>query len=330
MTTSTPTAAGSRRQVLTALADPRLAPLASLAGLVVLLLVAAVVTPAFYSPTNLANVSRQAAILGVVAIGQTFVLLVRGLDLSVGAVMGLAMIVAAEVTGGRDAAVPLALAVGLGAGFAIGAINAFLVVARKVPPFVATLAMLILIEGARLAWTQGIPSGSLPPGLRVLGGARVGPLPSPLVIMVAVAVIAALVLTRTSYGRRVYAVGANDRAAAMSGIRVGAVTASAYVVSSVLAVLAGFMLSGYIGYVDRYLGRGFELDAIAAAVVGGVSLAGGRGTVGGTLAGVALITALLNLVVLLDAGVATQQVIKGVVIVGAVAVQQRALREAGQ
>lgn len=317
-----------RHTVAAALADPRLAPLASLAGLVVLLGFAALAVPAFYSGTNLANISRHGAILGVIAIGQTLVLLVRGLDLSVGAVMGLAMIVAAEVTGGRNEAVPAAVAVAITVGIVVGSANAFLIVRRQVPPFVATLVMLILIEGARLAWTQGIPSGGLPPALRVIGAARIGPFPTPLLILAVVAAVAMFVLHRTSYGRRVYAVGANDRAAAMSGISVGAITASAYLVSALLAMLGGLMLSGYIGYVDRYLGQGFELDSIAAAVVGGTSLAGGRGTVGGTLAGVALITVLLNLVVLLNAGVATQQVIKGAVIIAAVALQQWARREA--
>lgn len=312
--------AGRRRRGLPRPDPVRLAPLA---GLAVLLVLALVFTPAFYSPNNLANVARQAAILGVVAVGQTFVLLVAGLDLSVGAVIGATTVIAAEATGGRDAAIPLAIAVALLLGLTVGSLNGVLVVLRRVPPFVATLATLILITGVQLAYTRGIPSGGIPAGLRVLGVGRLGPLPVPVATLLLMAAAAAFVLRRTTYGRAVYAVGANPTAARMSGLRVGAVMGSAYVICSLGAVLAGLTLSGYIGYVDRYLGQGFDLDSIAAVVVGGTSLAGGRGGVGGTLIGVALVSVLLNVVVLLDAGLAAQLLVKGAVIVGAVALQHR-------
>jgi ribose transport system permease protein len=305
------------------LSRARLVPLTSAAGLILVLVAAAVLAPEFYSSANLANVARQASILAVIAIGQTFVLLVAGIDLSVGAVMGIAMIVAAQVTGGRNGplfgAIVLALAIGVG----IGLVNAVLVVGRRVPPFVATLAMLILLEGGRLAWTRGIPSGSIPPTLHQIGAGRVGPVPIPLLVMVLIAAAGMFVLQRTTYGRAVYATGLNPRAAAMSGLPTGMITASAYVISAVLAIVGGLLLSGYIGYVDRYLGQGFDLDSIAAAVVGGTSLAGGRGSVAGTLLGVALVAVLLNVVVLLEAGVGLQSMIKGLVIVAAVAVQTR-------
>lgn len=301
-----------------------LATYAPLTGLLLLFALGAIVTPVFYSPANLSNVARQAAILGVVAIGQTMVLLVAGIDLSVGAVMGASMVIAAVATGGRDEAIPIALLLILVIGVVIGFGNAFLVVARRVPPLVATLATLILIEGARLAWTQGVPSGSIPGGLRVLGTGRIAGVAVPVIVLVVVAVIASLVLRHTTYGRALYAAGANPRAAALSGVPVRTIVVTAYVICSLLAMLAGLMLSGYIGYVDRYLGQGFDLDSIAAALIGGAALTGGRGSVEGTIVGVTFVAVLLNLIVLLDAGIAVQLIVKGSVIVGAVALQRRA------
>lgn len=299
-----------------------LTSLAPLVGLVFVLVIAAVFAPVFFSSGNLVNIARQAAFLGIVAIGQTIVLLVAGIDLSVGAVMGVSMVVVAEVTGGRDEAIPLAIVMLLLLGIVVGSANAFLVVVRRVPPLVATLAMLILVDGARLAWTQGIPSGSIPLGLRGLGVGRVLGVPAPVITLVIVAVLAWALLGRTSYGRRVYATGANPVAAKLSGVPTGLITASAYVLCSLMAVLAGVGLSGYVGYVDRYLGQGFDLDSIAAAVVGGAALTGGKGSVGGTLVGVAFVSVLLSLLVLFNAGIAAQLVVKGSVIIAAVALQQ--------
>ena len=297
--------------------------IAPLAGLAFVLVLAGVFAPVFFSSPNLVNISRQAAILGVVAIGQTIVLLVAGIDLSVGAVMGAAMVVVAEVSGGRDEALPLVILMLLVLGVVVGLGNAFLVVVRRVPPLVATLAMLILVQGARLAYTQGIPSGSIPANLRYIGVGRVVGVPAPILVLVVVAAVMWFVLNRTGYGRRIYATGTNPVAARLSGVPTGWVTASAYVLCSISAVLAGVMLSGYVGYVDRYLGQGFDLDSIAAAVVGGATLTGGKGTVGGTLIGVAFVSVLLSLLVLLNAGVAAQLVVKGSVIIAAVALQRQ-------
>ncbi|MDQ4058759.1 MAG: ABC transporter permease [Actinomycetota bacterium] len=298
---------------------------APLLGLVAALAVAAVVTPEFYSPTNLVNVLRQAAILGIVAIGQTFVLLTAGIDLSVGGVMGMSLIIAAQVSGGDDSSLAIAVVLALAVGVVVGCINAFLVITRNVPPFVATLAMFILLEGARDAWTRGIPSGSIPNSLQVIGQRDIAFIPIPALILLIFGGLALFALRRTIYGRRLYAVGSNPRAAYLSGVRVHAYKASAYILCSVLAVVGGLVLSGYIGYVDRYLGQGFELDSIAASVVGGVSLAGGRGGVGGALAGVLFLSVLTNIVIFLNLGESAQLFAKGAVIIAAVALQARRL-----
>jgi ribose transport system permease protein len=303
---------------------------APMIGLAVSLMVADVITPEFYSPDNVVNVLRQAAILGVVAVGQTFVLLTGGIDLSVGGVMGMSMIIAAQVSGGDDSALIPAVLLALLVGVVVGCINAFLVVKRNVPPFVATLAIFILLEGARDAWTRGIPSGSLPDGLQFFGQGTVGFIPVPLLIVAIVVGCGAYGLRKTTYGRSLYAVGSNERAAYLSGIRVGLYKTSAYGICSVLAIVAGLVLSGYIGYVDRYLGQGFELDSIAASVVGGVSLAGGKGGIGGAMAGVLLLAVLTNIVIFLNFGESAQLFVKGAVIIMAVALQARRLLSTGE
>lgn len=305
------------------LGGSQLSRYAPIIGLGLALGAAAIATPDFYSPTNLANVLRQAAILGIVAIGQTFVLLAAGIDLSVGGVMGMSMIIAAQVSGGADSSLAAAVALALLMGVVVGCVNAFLVVKRNVPPFVATLATFILLEGARDAWTRGIPSGSIPSALQFLGQRSIIFIPVPTLLLLVIGAVAIFVLRRATFGRSLYAVGSNPRAAYMSGIRVGWIKCSAYVICSVLAAVGGLVLSGYIGYVDRYLGQGFELDSIAASVVGGVSLAGGKGGVGGALAGVCLLAVVTNIVIFLNLGESAQLFVKGLVIIAAVALQAR-------
>jgi len=291
---------------------------ASGGGIAAVLVAAAVLTPQFYSAANLDDLVRQIAFIGVAAVGQTFVLLVAGLDLSVGAVLGLAMVVTAQLAGGSNAGLPAALAVALLFALVAGGINAGLVVARRVPPFVATFATFTLVEGGLAAWTQGAPSGEIPPALTALGAGSIAGIPTPLIVFVLLAAVAALVLTRTTYGRRIYATGAGAPAARLSGVPVRAVVASAYLICAVTALLAGLMTAGYSGYVDTYLSQNLNLDSIAAAVVGGTALTGGRGGIGRTAVGVVLIALLVNFVGLLGAGNAGQLLIEGAVILGAV------------
>jgi ribose transport system permease protein len=238
-------------------------------SLAILIIAALFVTPDLYSPQSLFLVLRQAAQLGLVAIGQTLVLLVAGLDLSVGAVIVLTNVIIAEVSAGEDSRIPLAIGVALGLGVLIGLANGWLITKRNVPPFVATLGVYVFVLGAQVAYTKGIPSGFVPDGLNIVNQS-VGPLPIPFVLWVIFNIIFAFILYTTPFGRRVYAIGSNREAARLSGVRVNRIVVSVYVLCSLMAVMAGIVLSGYIGYVDRYLGRGFDLDSIAAAVVGGL------------------------------------------------------------
>jgi len=293
-------------------------------ALLVVGLVAAVVTPRFYTPANLINVLQAASALGIVSLGQTLVILAAGIDLSVGSVMGLSMVVAAAMTAGSDTLVGPAIVVSLALGGVIGLVNGLLVTVRNVPSFVATLGMLVFIDGVRVAYTKGVPSGGIPPFLVTLGAGKLGPLPYSLLIWVALCALLLLVLHKTPFGQRLYATGGNPVAARLSGVLVGRVVTTCFVVSGILASAAGLLLSGFIGYVDRYIGTGFDLNSIAAVVVGGTSFAGGRGGIGGTIAGVLLITALVNIVLLAGLSQPYQLIVNGVIIVAAAALYRAA------
>lgn len=284
---------------------------------------AAILAPQFYSSENLSLILRQIGIIGITAIGQTLVLLVAGIDLSVGAVIGLTMVVVAQQTGGANAALPAAVALAFALGAGIGLANAAMIVGRRVPPFVATFAMFILVQGALLAWTKGAPSGRIPSALGPWGSAELLGIPVPALIFAATLAVAAAILGRTTYGRAIYATGNNATAARLSGIPTGPVIASAYLICALLAVVAGLLISGYTGYVDNELIGSLNLDSIAAAVVGGTSLAGGQGGALRAAAGAVLIACLVNLMLLLDAGTAGQLILEGLVIVFAAWLQTR-------
>lgn len=296
---------------------------ASLGGLGLILIVAAILTPRFYSGANLTLILSQVGFIGVTAIGQTFVLLVGGIDLSVGAVIGLTMVTVAVVTGGHGARLAPAIVLAFALGLGVGAANAFLTVVRRVPPFIATFASFTLAEGAVLAWTKGAPSGQIPASLNPLGAGSVGPVPVPALVFVALLAVSAVALARGTYGRRIYATGYNPVAARMAGVPAKLVVTSTYLVCAACAVLGGLMLSGYTGYVDNQLIGSLNLNSIAAAVVGGTSLAGGRGGVLRSTVGVLLIACLDSFMVLVNAGNAGQLCIEGLVILVAVWLQAR-------
>jgi ribose/xylose/arabinose/galactoside ABC-type transport system permease subunit len=296
--------------------------LAPLAGLIVVIVIAAITTPGSFNLDVLRLVLFQIGLIGITAIGQTLVLLVGGIDLSIGAVMTLATVIVATTTNGDDSALFFAVVLALLAGLAVGAANAALVQLRNVPPFVATFATFVLVQGIIVAWTRGAPSGAIPDGLRWLGIGRVFDfIPMPAVVFAILAVIVGVVLARTTLGRRVYATGSNPRAARLSGVPTGWIVAGAYVASALTAVLAGFVNAGYIGYVDAGLSRSLDLNSIAAAVIGGVALTGGKGRIGQTVVGVVLLAVLLTWLVQLGAGAGAQLIVSGVVILGAVWLQ---------
>jgi ribose/xylose/arabinose/galactoside ABC-type transport system permease subunit len=290
------------------------APVASAA----VLLGAALFVPKFYEPGNLTVVAIQAAVLGIVAVGQMLVLLVAGLDLSVNAVLGLgAVIVISNQQGFSLLTLVEALLIAVG----VGITNGLLVAWRKVPPFIATFGMLIFIGGARLAYTHGQASGNVPAWLRVIGIGQIGPLPNALLTWILILLATGGILLFTRYGRFVYAVGANYEAARYAGVPTREVVVACYIACSVLALMAGLVLSGYIGYVDQRLGTDFNVNSIAAAIVGGTTFSGGRGNVLGTAAGAILLSILLDLVVVAGIPINWQLAVQGAVLVAATAIQ---------
>jgi ribose/xylose/arabinose/galactoside ABC-type transport system permease subunit len=301
-----------------------LAGLAPIAGVAIVLVAAAVTTPDFYNHANLTLVLFQAGLIGVTAVGQTFVLLAAGIDLSIGAVIGLTTVIVAAQTDGRAGPLPGAIVLAVLAGLGVGAVNAALVVLRRVPPFVATFATFVLVQGTITASTHGAPSGDIPSALGPLGADRLAGIPVPMWLFAGVAALAAVLLARTTAGRRLYATGANPRAAALSGIRVGWVIAGAYLVSALLAVFGGLIDAAYVGHVDAQLSRSLNLDSIAAAVIGGVALTGGQGHIGQTVAGVLLLAVLLVWMLQLGAGAGGQLAVEGAAILLAAWLQQRA------
>ncbi|HTD76951.1 MAG TPA: ABC transporter permease [Chloroflexota bacterium] len=318
---SVPAAAGARTTGPSAgliravdLAGQWAAPVAILG----VLLAAAAFVPKFYEPGNLTTVAIQSAVLGIVAVGQMLVLLVAGLDLSVNAVLGLgAVVVISNQQGFSPLTVLIALAIAVGVGLA----NGLLVAWRKVPPFITTFGMLIFLGGARLAYTHGQASGNVPAWLRVVGIGQIGPLPNAALAWLVILVLIGGVLQWTRYGRWIYAVGANSEAARYAGVPTREVVVACYVACSVLALVAGLVLSGYIGYVDQRLGTDFNVNSIAAAIVGGTTFTGGRGNPVGVAAGAILLSILLDLVVVAGIPINWQLAVQGVVLVLATAIQ---------
>jgi ribose/xylose/arabinose/galactoside ABC-type transport system permease subunit len=283
-----------------------------------LLLVAGALSPAFLRPSNLANMVQQVAPLGIVVIGQTLVILVRGLDLSVASVMATAAVVATAFHGEPRDVGPI-IGVALAIGVLVGLVNGLLVTKRSVSPFLATLATWMVLEGMRYVYNGGAPSGNVPRFFRVVGSQSFHGVPVNVVALAGIASAGVLLLGRSSFGRRVYLVGGNPTMARLVGIHVDRVVIVCYVLSGALAALAGLVLSGFVGLVDNFVGRGFELDSIIAAVLGGVALSGGRGTIAGALVGAAILVSISNAVLMLGLPIEMQLVIKGTVIVAAAA-----------
>jgi ribose/xylose/arabinose/galactoside ABC-type transport system permease subunit len=313
----------SRKSVITnARAADVILPILSRYGiylfLAILIAGSGIASPAFLSSNNVSNMLVQVAPLGIVVIGQTFVILVRGLDLSVASIMATAAVSTTAFSGTNQSipqVVMTALAIGLVTGFA----NGLLVTKRRVSPFLATLATMIVLQGFRFFWTQGAPSGNIPPFFRTLGAGTIAGIPFNLIIMAVAAIGFSILLHRAAFGRRVFIVGGNPVTARLVGIAAGRVTIVAYVISGVMAALAGLLLSGFVGVVDNFVGRGFELDSIVAAVIGGVALSGGRGTITGALAGAAILVVISNAVLMFGLPIQVQTIIKGVVIITAAA-----------
>ncbi|MBI1171328.1 ABC transporter permease [bacterium] len=290
----------------------------------------------FLTGRNLLNVLRQTSINGILAIGMTFVILTRGIDLSVGSVVALAGVVSASLaTSSVNAMVPggpyptvVAFGVGILVGMACGAISGWVVSRFNVPAFVATLGMLSAARGMTLLYAGGKPVPELTDEYRWIGTADVLGIPMPVVAFAVIFLVAFWVLSATRFGRHVYAVGGNPHAAKVSGISISRIRLLVYVISGGLAGFSGMLLAARTGSALTQAGIAYELDAIAAVVIGGTSLGGGIGKVTGTVIGALLIGVMNNGLDLMGVESYYQQVIKGALIVAAVMLDQARHREA--
>lgn len=293
-------------------------------ALVVLVLVASLSSERFLTVANGLNVLRQISIVGVLALGMTFVILTAGIDLSVGAILTVVVVYTAD-TVELYGVVP-GLLVALGVGALLGLINGLGVTLGKVQPFIMTLGMLAMAKGLALLFTQGTPIAITNETFLALGNGRVFGIPNPVLIFIALLFLTWFVLSKTVFGRSVYAVGANEEAARLSGISVVKVKTAVYVVSGLMAGVAGILYASQLGVGSPVAGDGYELDAIAATVVGGTSLFGGIGGVGGTFVGAALLGVLSNFLNLTGVSPYAQNVFRGALIVAAVLLQRRNAR----
>ena len=288
-------------------------------SLIALIVFATIIQPAFLAPKNLQDIFTQAAPLGIVVLGQAFVILVRGLDLSVASLMATVAVIATAFNATSDAAIPVIFAAAIMFSALVGLINGVLITKRNVSPFLATLAMMIVLQGLRFYYTQGAPAGSLPDGFRFLGTGRLGGFPVAFIAFLCLFSVLAWLLHKSAFGRQVYITGGNPIAADLCGIHSDRVIILCYVICSVMAGIAGLFLVGFVGTVDNWVGRGYELDSIVAAVIGGVALSGGVGTIWGAALGALILILLFNIVIILGLPVQAQLIIKGVIIIFAAA-----------
>jgi erythritol transport system permease protein len=319
--------------------------LRALIALVVLVIVFSVLSPEFLTSGNLSILVKHVAINAILAIGMTFVILSGGIDLSVGAIAGLCGMVAGYLlnkgvtleSGGVTIYFHawFVVAIALVAGMLLGVVNGSLVARFRVAPFIATLGMLYVARGLAMLMSGGATFPNLGgqaalgnTGFPWLGAGLTLGVPVPIWVMVGLAATGAFAATRTPFGRQVYAIGGNERAALLAGVRVRQVKLGVYVISGFCAALVGLIIAAQLGAAHPATGETFELNAIAAVVLGGTSLMGGRGTIGGTLVGAFVIGILADGLVLLGVSEFWQMVIKGLVIVLAVVLDQFQKRSA--
>lgn len=288
----------------------------ALVGLVVICIALFIATPNFLTSGNLLNVGIQAAVIAILAFGMTFVIVTAGIDLSVGSLAALGAMAAAFMFAESGLPGWLALIVGLLVGAAAGAASGLAIAYAKLPPFIATLAMLSIARGLTLVISGGKPI-STPKAVNFLGSS-LGPIPVPIVMMAIAGIVCAFILNKTVLGRSMYAIGGNPEAARLSGLPVKKVLVTVYALSGLFAGLAGLVLAGRLSSAQPTAGQGYELDAIAAVVIGGASLAGGVGGAFGTLIGALLLAVIRNGLNILNVSSFWQQVVIGLVIAVAV------------
>ena len=283
-------------------------------ALIILMATVTIFAPNFMSGSNLYLVSRQISFVAVVAFGELFVILTGGIDLSVGSVMGLSGVVAAGAMAGGQSII-LSVLLGLATGIALGLINGLLISYVRIAPFIATLGMLSFARGIILIVTKGWPITNIPKPFLIVGQGDFLSLPIPLWVMIVLAAVAHFLLSRTAFGRRTYAIGGNEQATFLSGINVKKIKVFLYMISGFIASVVGIILIARFNSAQADTGTGWELDAIAAAVIGGTSLSGGSGSIFGVIIGAAIMGVIRNGLVLMRVSPYWQTAVIGIIIV---------------
>ncbi len=286
--------------------------------LLLLIVFFTVTAPSFMKFANIINVTRQVSMLGIAAVGMTFVLILGGIDLSIGSQITLINVVCAWLMVKAGWNPWIACGFGLVLTTAIGFMNGWIVARIKMPPLIVTLATMTSLEGAAYIISDGLPIFGFPRGFSFLGQGYVGPIPVPVIIMIVILTIGAFMLNKTYFGRHFYAVGGNEEASMLSGINVDRIKYLAYTLSGLFAGLAGIVMLSRTNSGQAVAGKGFEFDVLTAVVLGGVSVNGGVGRISQVVAGVLIIGILSNGLVLLNINTYWQMVIKGIVLMLAV------------
>ena len=287
----------------------------------------------FLKPQNLINVVRQISVIGLLALGVMLCIIAMGIDLSLGSVLGFAAVVSASLVqqpGWKEALWPglqlpaiAAVLAGLGVGLLLGGVNGGLIAAFRIPPFIATLGMMTMARGFAYIYSNGRPVSTLNDDFLWLGSGDILGIPVPIVIFGIVIIATHMMLNYTRFGRHIYAIGGNEVAARVSGVNLGRTKVGIYMFSGLMAGLGGVVLTARVQSATPALGMGYELDAIASAVIGGTSFAGGIGTVWGTVVGALIIGVMNNGLDLLSVSPFYQQVVKGVIIIVAIIIDER-------
>ncbi len=295
-----------------------------LLAFIVLIVLGATQSEHFLTFDNFSNVARQASIAGILGIGMTFVILTAGIDLSVGSILGIVAITYASMLAG-GVPWPLAVVLAIAAGAGVGAINGLGITRGGIQPFIMTLGMLVIARGVTLTYSDAKPirAAAAAADIAWIGtGSFVG-LPVPFLLFIGIAALTWFTLKYTTFGRQIYAVGDNPEAARLSGIPTRRVIFSVYVISGICAAVSALIVVARLGAAEATQGEGFELDAIAIVVIGGTSLFGGSGGIGGTLVGAGIVAAVNNLLNLLGVPPFSQRIAKGLIILGAVLLERR-------
>ncbi len=298
----------------------------TLIGLVFLVIILWILTPHFMTISNLLNVAQQTSINAIIAVGLTFVIITAGIDLSVGSILAFSGVVLASVLN-AGMPIPIAMLTGLGVGLLCGIVNGLLISYGRLPPFISTLGLMSVARGAALLYTNGRPISGFPNSFRYLATGEILHIPMPVIIMVIVYLMAHFLLTRTVFGRYTYAIGGNEEAATVSGVNVKFYKTMVYGLCGLLSGLAAIILTARLNSAQPIAGIMYELDAIAATVIGGTSLMGGVGRLSGTLIGALIMGVIRNGLNLLGVSSFVQQAVIGSVIILAVLIDMAIKRQ---